>query len=203
MSFFSSFQQFVTDAGSSISESARKLVNTSGSRDSPDHGDDDAFGPSISVAPGNNPRLHLPLTAKSSDSPSHRNSKFNLVVPPNVVGGATSPLVSPSVRNRFASPCKTPMDHNAALLSASAAAPNNGRTSRRGSSVKKKGRGSQGGSGEVDLAWQFQSSAVNRAREKSLQSIQERQKPKAKPKLYPQYTEVPEKWKEKTDLDTG
>ena len=89
MSFLSSFQQFVSDAGSSLSECARKLVTNSpvaGRRDSAgvnssyEDSDVSIYADHFQTS-SSPPKLHLPLTGKGSltapksEPPVTRNSR--------------------------------------------------------------------------------------------------------------------------------
>ena len=203
MSFLSSFQQFVNDAGSSISESARKLVNTnsagSGSRDT------DCDDPCDSNL------LHLPLSGKSSaasNGGSRRGSRFGLpglTVPGAGEGGGgflgVSPIPTPlgSRRGSYNPPNTAALLANSSVLSASASSTTTTSQKRSSSFHGRERKGSRKhvknkqGSGENAAA----------ARKRVIADLVERQRPKTEPKLCPSYVEVPEKWDEEQTAETG
>lgn len=108
---FSSLQQLVNDASTSLSQSARRLVSTS-SRDSTASTQSNSDYPSggggitnddESSSSFGSSRLHLPLSARSSlnaasevFSGDRRSSRGNLTVPRSSLGAAgASPVGSP------------------------------------------------------------------------------------------------------------
>jgi len=196
MSFLSSLHQFVSDAGSSISESARKLVatNSRGSEGGLGGGEDSSGG-------AGTPRLHLPLSGKNSGlggpAPgSRRGSRYNLNVlaPPATTSGnsltpaATLTVLTPS---GAASPGMSLLQPSPRI--SPGASPKESRIgSRRGSSIRRKGR--EDHDQPQPDSWHC-SSAVARARQQSLQTMLERRtQPRTAVKTSPEYKEVPEMW---------
>ncbi|TRY68734.1 hypothetical protein TCAL_10740 [Tigriopus californicus] len=200
MSFFSSITQFVNDAGSTLQESARKLVTTTSRETDPE---DDYSSPS---------RLHLPLSARNSLSTSvspvisRKNSRYGptcaALTVPGMEGSClsgVSPIPSPARSRRGSyNPPSSNQVLNSALLNASVSPGNGagsicGTISRRSSSFHGRDRKRRK---ETEIV-------ISRERKKSIQKLVEKQRPKIQPKLCPTYIDVPEKWDEHQTIETG
>ena len=134
MSFLSSFQQFARDAGSSIQESAKKLVNnvvaetataSGASGASGDYPEDDATNflgvehKSLGMVKKNSSlNLHLPLANKNPNNASSSNNLLGVSVPTVVTSPATSPLRMMTTSEAIASRSREPSPQGRKFLGA-------------------------------------------------------------------------------------